>query len=202
MEALYSINFAPKTPPSFSAQYLLDCDTNNFGCEGGWMTDSYSWLMDHGIVEWNDYPNSYMKKASKCLDTSKKSKFFNKGANEAENPSNEQIKELVAQGPVGAAYYSDLGCMNRYKSGTLKASDCAKDCSNPENKRFGVNHAVTIVGYGTSERADCDEYWLIKNSWGTTWGDNGHFKWCADRKDDTLQFGGCQIASYIMWPSM
>ena len=69
-------------------------------------------------------------------------------------------------------------------------SDCNKDCSDPEKSE--VNHAITIVGYGQSDRADCDTYWLVKNSWGTNWGEEGHFKFCADRKNKREQeFGGC-----------
>lgn len=95
---------------------------------------------------------------------------------------------------------SDLRCMDYYSKGTLMSSDCNKFCSNPKHKE--VNHAVTIVGYGKSERKGCDEYWLVKNSWGVNWGEDGHFKFCADRVGKDEEFGGCQIASYIMWPSM
>jgi len=45
--------------PAFSVQYLLDCDENNFGCEGGWMTDSYKWTKDNGIILWEDYSRTY-----------------------------------------------------------------------------------------------------------------------------------------------
>jgi len=76
-------------------------------------------------------------------------------------------------------------------------SDC--DCSDPKRKE--VNHAVTIVGYGISERQGCAEYWLVKNSWGPRWGEQGGlFKLCADRKDFTEELGTCQINSFIMWP--
>ena len=77
-------------------------------------------------------------------------------------------------------------------------SDC--NCSNP--KKTDVNHAITIVGYGISERRGCDEYWLIKNSWGSSWGEQGLFKLCADREDKTAEFGTCQVNSYVMWPEL
>ena len=80
------------------------------------------------------------------------------------------------------------------------AEDCDASCSDPEVRE--VNHAITIVGYGKSDRIDCDDYWLVKNSWGTQWGDHGHFKFCADRNGKSEIFGGCQIASFIMWPSL
>jgi C1A family cysteine protease len=167
------------------------------------MTDAYLWTIDHGIVEWDAYWHSYLSKASKCQNPkdNKKTRFYNKGANEEENVTNEFLKARLAQQPVGAAFYSDLKCMDFYKNGVMMASDCNKDCSNPNKKE--VNHAVTIVGYGISDRKDCSEYWLIKNSWGNAWGIDGHFKFCADRKTSWEQaYGGCQIASFIMWPSL
>ena len=90
---------------------------------------------------------------------------------------------------MGAAYFSNLHCMDFYKSGVITAEDCDKECSNPDLRE--VNHAVTIVGYGVSDRDDCDEYWLIKNSWGTKWGEDGHFKLCADRVGQHEEFGQC-----------
>ena len=68
----------------------------------------------------------------------------------------------------------------------MKESDCP--CSNPNKKM--VNHAVSIIGYGKSslfngDRLDCDEYWIIHNSWGPNWGEKGNFRLCMDKSDDT-----------------
>jgi hypothetical protein len=65
MEALFAITNTAEAP-SYSVQYLLDCDDTNYGCDGGWMTDAYLWTIDHGIVEWDTYWHSYQSKASKC----------------------------------------------------------------------------------------------------------------------------------------
>ena len=54
------------------------------------------------------------------------------------------------------------------------AEDCDASCSDPEERE--VNHAITIVVYGKSDRIECDDYWLVKNSWGVEWGDAGFFK--------------------------
>lgn len=112
--------------------------------------------------------------------------------------TNDRLKELVAKQPVGAAIYSNFDCLDFYESGVLTEDDCR--CSDPNVT--DVNHAITIVGYGKSERADCDEYWLIKNSWGTYWGEHGLFKLCADRGGRTQTYGTCQINSYVMWPTL
>ena len=58
LESLYAIKNDVDVS-RFSVQYLLDCDTLNFGCEGGWMTDSYNWTKEHGIIGWDDYPRTY-----------------------------------------------------------------------------------------------------------------------------------------------
>jgi C1A family cysteine protease len=155
--------------PNFSVQYLLDCDDTNYGCDGGWMTDAYLWTIDHGVILESDYGKPYRRKAEKCSAKSSSPRFYNDGANEEATVTNQRLKEIVTQQPVGAAYHSVLKCMDFYKSGTLMPDDCHTDCSNPDKRE--VNHAITIVGYGKSERKGCDEYWLIKNSWGTTWGE-------------------------------
>jgi hypothetical protein len=67
MESLFAIN-NPKLPfPSYSVQYLLECDNTNYGCDGGWMADAYLWTIDHGIVATSDYPHAYKAaKPGKC----------------------------------------------------------------------------------------------------------------------------------------
>ena len=60
LESAFAIKNNLEVLPIFSIQYLLDCDTMNFGCEGGWMLDSYEWIRDNGILMWDDYPTGYM----------------------------------------------------------------------------------------------------------------------------------------------
>ncbi len=86
--------------------------------------------------------------------------------------------------------HSNPRCLMGYKSGFLKESDCK--CSNDKSQI--VNHAVTMVGYGTvTDNKDCVGYWLIKNSWGPNWGDGGFFKLCIphDAEDVKLKSGTC-----------
>ncbi|PHT82762.1 hypothetical protein T459_11205 [Capsicum annuum] len=58
-----------------------------------------------------------------------------------------------------------------------------------------LNHAVTIIGYGTNE--DGAKYWLVKNSWGTSWGENGYMKIA---RDIGIEDGICQIATLASYP--
>jgi C1A family cysteine protease len=88
---------------------------------------------------------------------------------------------------VGAAIYSNARCLLSYSKGEIKAEEC--DCNDPIKRE--VNHAVTLVGYGKSQRPDCNEYWLIKNSWGPTWGEGGFFKLCSDVNIGKAPNGTC-----------
>ena len=76
------------------------------------------------------------------------------------------MKQAIAKvGPVAISYRVQDGFKN-YKSGVYHIEDC-------KNGPMDVNHAVQGVGYGTEDGMD---YWLIKNSWGTTFGMEGYFK--------------------------
>ena len=91
--------------------------------------------------------------------------------------------------------HSNPHCLAAYSHGVLKEEDC--QCSDAKTK--DVNHGVTLVGYGKSDRPDCQEYWLVKNSWGPHWGEAGFFKLCSDKSENTPQ-GTCQVNSYVQYP--
>ncbi len=77
-------------------QYLLECDTTNYGCDGGWMSDAYLWTVDHGIVATHDYPHPYKAaKPAKCQSTSA-TRFYNKFSNEEDYTSNDFLKSVLA----------------------------------------------------------------------------------------------------------
>ena len=74
-------------------------------------------------------------------------RFYNKSGFEEDFISNERMKELASQQPLGVAIYSNWDCLNFYESGVVTESDCR--CSDPNEN--DVNHAVTLVGYGKSD---------------------------------------------------
>ena len=80
------------------------------------MADSYLWTIDHGVVATKDYPHVYKAATpAKCVKPSNTiARFYNKHSNEEDNTSNEFLKTILAQQPVGAAYNSDLQCMMSY----------------------------------------------------------------------------------------
>jgi C1A family cysteine protease len=75
------------------------------------------------------------------------------------------------------------GMMMAYNHGVL--TEDFLHCSNPS---WEVNHGVVLVGYGRVDEklrtfGHCQEYWIIRNSWGARWGEDGFFKLCADLND-------------------
>ncbi|XP_024536705.1 ervatamin-B [Selaginella moellendorffii] len=101
-------------------------------------------------------------------------------------PNNEEaLKKAVAHQPVSVMI--DAGCpaFKFYKSGILTSS-CGTD----------LNHAVTIVGYGTT--SDGKKYWIVKNSWGTEWGDDGYVYM---QRDTGVSTGLCGINMNPSYPT-
>jgi C1A family cysteine protease len=82
-------------------------------------------------------------------------------------PKNEpdQLKAALAQQPVSVAIEADKAMFHYYASGILDSPACGTS----------LDHGVLAVGYGKRED-DGVEYYLVKNSWNTTWGDKGYFK--------------------------
>lgn len=71
----------------------------------------------------------------------------------------------MTQQPVAVAIQANMPCFQFYYSGVLDNTNCGTN----------LDHAVLVVGYGTDEKSG-EEYWLVKNSWDVTWGDQGYIK--------------------------
>ena len=83
--------------------------------------------------------------------------------------------EIVSKQPLAVAIASNNKSIHSYKSGIIDDLDCYNSYKYDDSYLDLINHAVLIVGYGYDE-AKKTGYWLIKNSWDTTWGDEGYFK--------------------------
>ena len=105
------------------------------------------------------------------------------------------MKARVQKQPIVVAVAANNKFIHSYLNGVIDATECydreLKDPLNP------VNHAVLVVGYGHDEATDLD-YWLVKNSWNATWGDNGYVKIAMDDAD--YSNGVCGINMYTAYP--
>ena len=183
LEGLYALGKGEVK--TFSEQLLVDCDTEDAGCNGGLMELSFEWLANNGgfMLE-SDYP--YAGKQQTCKqDTSKfvdmKVTGFVKLGDSTEEFSpvdEDEIKEFLYEtGPLAIALNATP--LQLYMGGIFDVPDWL--CSSS-----GINHAVTLVGYGT----DSKDYWIVKNSWGKSWGESGYFRIARGK-------GTCGINCYI-----
>merc|ERR1711962_222386 len=171
--------------PSLSEQQIVDCSRRygNLGCNGGWYTSSWDYLKDAQGSESEDaYP--YKGRQGYCrFDRSEVTAEVH-GYVEVEKNNENALKEAVATvGPVAVAI-SVSGRFPRYTGGVYYNPDCHNDL-------WHLNHAVLVVGCGSEEGQD---YWLVKNSWGESWGLEGYVK-MARNKDNN-----CGIACKAAYP--
>lgn len=164
LEGLSKLGY--NTLQSFSEQQLVDCSSSygNQGCNGGLMTNAFKYVHDHGIVLESAYP--YHGTQGKCNVTG--GDFKVSGYTEVTNCND--LANAIVRGVVSVAV--DATNWSRYSSGVF--TNCATR----------LNHGVTLTGV-------TDQYWHIKNSWGTTWGEKGYIRLA---RGNTC--GVCNMAAY------
>ncbi|KAI3440008.1 uncharacterized protein J3R85_004159 [Psidium guajava] len=170
---------------SLSEQELVDCDVegDNHGCAYGLMDNAFDFIQqNNGLVTEAEYPYNGSKGA--CRAVASLDHTVKIGGYE-DVPMNDEdaLLKAVANQPVSAAVDSD-GDFRFYSSGVF-TGQCRTD----------LDHAVTIIGYGTS--ANGMKYWLVKNSWGTGWGEEGYAR--IHREFDAKE-GLCGIAVLASYP--
>ena len=170
LEGLYAAKKG--TIKTFSEQMLVDCDTSDSGCNGGLMEYAFTWLKKNGGIM---YDADYAYKGTKSTCKSNASKYadfkvtgYKKLGSSYSTWScvdEDEIKEFLYEtGPLAIALNADP--LQTYSSGIL-------DLTSTKCPSSGINHAVTLVGYGATSSMD---YWIVKNSWGKSWGESGYFR--------------------------
>ncbi|KAM7410347.1 hypothetical protein PAMA_001676 [Pampus argenteus] len=169
---------------SLSEQNLVDCSRSygTFGCNGAWMANAYDYVVSNGLQSTSTYPYTSVDNQPCYYNTGlavahiKDYRFIPKGDEQA-------LADAVATiGPITVAIDADHASFLFYSSGIYNEPNC-----NPNN----LSHAVLLVGYGSEGGQD---YWIIKNSWGTSWGEGGFMRLVRDGRNT------CGIASYALYP--
>ena len=188
MEGAWSI--AKGSLVSLSEQELVDCaglKYGSMGCNGGQMDGAFKYAIDNGMCTESSYPytSGVTKTAGTCHSCSAVDHF----SSCSDVKPNDQIslKAAVAQQPVSIAIEADTKYFQSYSSGVLTSSSCGTS----------LDHGVLIVGYGSENGI---KYWLVKNSWSTSWGDQGYVK--IARSDSTNDAGICGIGMQPSFPSV
>ncbi|XP_044466548.1 ervatamin-B-like [Mangifera indica] len=172
---------------SLSEQELVSCDTGgeDHGCEGGMMEDGFEFIVkNHGINSEKNYPydgaDGTCNKKEKVVHVAQISGYQNIPAD-----SESALLKAVANQPVSVSIDASGADFQFYSNGVF-TGDCGTD----------LDHGVTAVGYGTTSNGT--KYWLVKNSWGTSWGEEGYIRM---QRDIDAKEGLCGIAMDSSYPT-
>jgi C1A family cysteine protease len=168
---------------SFSEQQLVDCSTSygNHGCNGGLMDYGFKYIKDHGIELESQYP--YTARDGRCKASGSPSGTIS-GFTDVQRNSESALAAALAQRVVSVAV--DANNWSFYSSGVMKHTKCGTR----------LDHGVTLVGWANDSNGS---YWIIKNSWGTRWGNQGYI-WLE--KGISKSSGTCGICMAASWPSV
>jgi C1A family cysteine protease len=166
-----------------SVQQVVDCNKLDSGCNGGWVTNVGLYSKANGLMNEADYP--YINAQGECKYNSSSAKQYIDGmtghgdllAVKYHAYSAAFLYEQLKYGPVAVAV--DGSALKEYKNDIWNAEGCEK-----------TNHAVMITGFGNNDGVP---YFIIKNSWGKTWGENGYAKVYASDFDSA---GNCFLYYY------
>ena len=165
---------------SLSEQQIIDCSGQK-GCQSGWMGPVYNYIAQNGGIESEDSYPYWANDNGECQFNYKFAVTTDTGYQQL-LACEINLKNAVATiGPLSAAIFM-ADSFYHYSGGIYNEPYCIGD----------FDHAVLVVGFGSDKGND---YWLVKNSWGTDWGENGYIKMSRNKNNQ------CGIASYVTFPS-
>ena len=176
VSAIETANYLQKnmsSVPTYSEQQLVDCaggEYHNLGCRGGLFDYAFDYVEDHSLQTEDDYP--YRGTDNSCRSGTGVGTVTD--FTDVEHMSASQLRAALNNQTVSVAIQADQSVFQFYKSGVLTSSACGTQ----------LDHAVMSVGYGNE---DGEDYFLVRNSWGASWGDHGYIKIGADNVCGILQ---------------
>lgn len=170
---------------SLSEQNLIDCSAvyGNNGCDGGLMDYAFQYIKENGGIDTEKlYP--YEAKDDKCRYNAKNSGATDQGFVDVSQGNEKKLKlALATVGPVSVAIDASQESFQFYSEGVYYDPKCDSE---------NLDHGVLAVGFGTDDKGQ--DYYIVKNSWGSTWGDEGYVKMARNRENH------CGIATSASYP--
>lgn len=166
IQSIESVNaISTGTFHKFSEQNIVDCVTTCSGCNGGLMTDAYAYVIDHQggkFVLDEDY--KYTGRDGTCrFEDCPHYGTISKYVDIIEGDEND-LYEKVQLGPVAVAIDASTWSFTLYKEGIYDEPLCSST---------QLDHGVGCVGFGSENDV---KYWIVRNSWGTVWGEKGYMR--------------------------
>jgi len=171
---------------SLSEQNLVDCSQKqgNMGCNGGLMDQAFEYIKDNSGVDTEvSYP--YEAQDNDCRFKAADVGATDTGYTDIKSTDESALQDAVANvGPISVAIDASHSSFQLYKSGIYNEIFCSQ---------VRLDHGVLAVGYGAESNKD---YWLVKNSWGEGWGDQGYIKMSRNHRNQ------CGIATAASYPTV
>eukprot|EP01113_Clastostelium_recurvatum_P029346 TRINITY_DN353_c0_g1_i3.p1 TRINITY_DN353_c0_g1~~TRINITY_DN353_c0_g1_i3.p1 ORF type:complete len:164 (-),score=48.64 TRINITY_DN353_c0_g1_i3:205-696(-) len=162
----------------------MDCSTaeGNMGCNGGLMDNAFKYIIKNGGIDSeSSYP--YTAKDGTCHYNAANRAATLTTYTDVAKGNEEALATAVAKAPVSVAIDASHNSFQLYKTGVYYEPACSAT---------RLDHGVLAVGYGADGSSN---YWIVKNSWGTVWGQQGYIWMSKDRKNN------CGIATSASYPT-
>lgn len=168
-----------------SEEFLVDCASGvgyyNMGCNGGQPDSAFKYMINNGQCTEASYPYKagVTKTAGSCQKCTSVEVSFS-SCSDVTPKDQVSLAAAVAKQPVVIAIEADTRYFQSYSGGILDSTECGTS----------LDHAVEIIGYGSQNGVD---YWIVRNSWGSSWGEGGYFR--IKKTSSTNDIGICGVAA-------
>jgi len=164
-----------------SEQEIVDCATGNYGCDGGWPQTALKWVEStKGLCSEASYPYTAQTGTCKASGKTPISKVGNHTIGKS-GDENDLGNNCQKHGPISVCIDASHPSFQSYSSGVYYEAACSSS---------HLDHAVLAVGWGTDSGK---QYWIVKNSWGTSWGIKGYI-WMSRNRNNN-----CGIATNAVY---
>ena len=147
---------------SLSEQQLVDCDSSDGGCNGGLPSNAFQYMIDQGMGLESESAYPYKARDASCSQVASQEQAFITGWHQISTDETQVAAAVQQYGPLSIGINANT--FQFYTGGVSDPLIC-----NPA----ALDHGVAIVGFGT---ADGKDYWTIRNSWGSSWGEAGYIR--------------------------
>lgn len=166
-----------------SESQIVDCDKLGNGCNGGTMDLGFEYARQNGLESEVNYP--YVPVDGHCNYNKKQALYKIGGHIDVKGGELGLQKAVAEQGPVSVAIDASHHTFQLYGGGVYEDKDCSET---------QLDHGVLVVGYNTT--MDGKDYWIVKNSWGEDWGNQGYIYMVRNRGNN------CGIATTPSYPTI